>query len=196
MILARKACRKKCVTCYRVINCMITARRHVHNCTTFYVSSVVWIPTLLVFTIAFMSTSNNKKTSGRVLVGRVKLKRCKCLPKIIGNINHRAIKKDKFNNASSDAQAKRRESKKFCGLRGGFILCPSIFLFCCAQQFRPGDSKWIIILIDHVIYFICSCTCRWREPGEKKGAWHLNWTISTRVASHNFINFSLVFLRQ
>lgn len=174
---------------------MITARRHVHNCTTFYISSVVSISTPRVFTIAFMSTSNNKKTSGRILVGRVNLKRCKCLPKIIGNINHRAIKKDKFNNASSDTRAKRRETKKFCGLRGGFILCPSIFLFCCAQQFRSGTLNGLLFWL--IMSFILFVHVRAGDGsrGEKKGAWHLNWTISTRV-SHNFINFSLVFLRQ
>lgn len=134
---------------------MITARRHVHNCTTFYISSVVWIPTPLMFTIAFMSTSNNKKTSGRILVGRVKLKRCKCLPKIIGNINHRAIKKDKFNNASSDAQAKRRESKKFCGLRGGFILCPSIFCSAAHSNFGRGTLNGLLFwLIMSFILFV------------------------------------------
>lgn len=34
----------------------------------------------------------------------------------------------------------------------------SLTFFCCAQKFQPRKIgyKWIIILIDHVIYFICS----------------------------------------
>lgn len=67
--------------------------------------------------------------------------------------------------------------------------------FSLAQQFQPGkieDYKWIIILIDHVIYFICSCTW-WLRERERRRCMTLKLYnfISLSPSRNNFINLKV-----
>lgn len=131
------------VSGYHVITFMITTRRYLHNCTRLSIPSTL----AHLFTIVFMS-SFARQVSGAVNVYPKK--------KIIGNINHEAIKK--FNNASSVVGV-RGEMENVVWVN----LCRSHFFFLLRTAIwteSDMDYKWIIILIDHVIYFICSCTCR------------------------------------
>lgn len=64
-------------------------------------------------------------------------------------------------NKLSNEEGEANKNENMCGLRatGGFQnLCHFFVLRTAIFTEIDGDSKWIIILIDHVIYFICSCT--------------------------------------
>jgi hypothetical protein len=157
--------RSKCVTCRHVINFydystdVYTIALHFPLISSPHPASNVR-RALCAQPIAFHVHENQTCRPSRTFSCRPEV-RANVYLKIIGNINHpdreESIKLTVVSRAWSWYEEGRVKSSAFRSSRLK-LMSPASFFIPPRTAVFEIDYKWIIILIDHVIYFICSCT--------------------------------------